>query len=120
MKSYFSLCSFEASVKEASYLPMLLSNKGQDENKKSIINPQNVKYVTALMATCGLYNESGSHFVKTGMPSKSGVSGFIISAALGKAGIAVMSPKINSKGTSIRGEMILTYLSEKLSLHFGS
>ena len=119
MKCYFSLCSFEASVKEASYLPMLLANKGRDKNGQSIINPQNVKYVNALMATCGLYNESGSHFVKTGMPSKSGVSGFIVSVALGKAGVAVMSPKINTKGTSIRGEMILTYLSEKLELHFG-
>lgn len=118
LETYFSLCSFETSIQRASRLPMLLANGGKDENHKSIISSETVRQVLAIMATCGLYNESGTHFVKTGMPAKSSVSGYIIATAVGAAGIAAFSPKVNRIGTSIRSEIMLEYLSKELAWHF--
>ncbi len=118
LRIYFTLCSFEATVMDAANLPMLLANGGRDVEGEQILGKYSCEYITAVMATCGLYDASGSHLVKTGMPAKSGVSGFIISAALGVAGIATYSPRLDSKGTSVRGEIMLTYLSREMDWHF--
>ncbi len=117
LDTYFYLCSFQATVSQASYLPMLLAHGGVAPNGTRVISTTTAQHVTAIMATCGLYNESGTHLVATGMPAKSSVSGFILAVALGHAGIAVMSPRVTKKGTSIRGEIMLRYLAEHLSWH---
>jgi glutaminase len=36
----------------------------------------------------------------------------------GKAGIVVLSPRVNSKGNSIRGEILLEGLSKAMQWHF--
>ncbi len=118
LQLYFALCSYNTSVKQASHFAMLLANNGLNTNGDRILTIETVNHIVALMATCGLYDESGIHLWHTGMPSKSGVSGLILAVAVGKAGIAVASPRINSKGTSIRGEIILRHLSNKLDWHF--
>ena len=115
---YFMLCSFQLNIKQATYLPMLLAHGGLTADGKRIISEETSNQVVAIMATCGLYNESGMHLVKTGLPAKSGISGLIIAVATGRAGISVFSPYINSKGTSIRGHAILTELSKNLGWHF--
>ena len=118
LDTYFCLCSFRANPQQASYLPMLLARNGLDLNGKRVVSHQTVKQVLAIMATCGLYNESGTHLVRTGMPAKSGVSGFILAVAMRQAGIAVFSPRVNDTGTSVRGELILEYLSTQMAWHF--
>lgn len=118
LKLYFGLCSYEVAMTRAVYLPYLLLRKGVNEKNEVIFSEKTAQYVLALMATCGLYNESGGHFVKTGMPAKSGVSGLILATAMGQAGIAVASPRVNRKGTSIRGAMMLEYLSREMGWHF--
>ncbi len=115
---YFALCSFEAQVKQAAYLPMLLANRGLSPQGEQVISKLTVQEVVSIMATCGLYNESGGHLVRTGMPAKSGVSGLIVAVALKQAGIAVVSPRVNHKGTSIRGSIMLDYISQQLDWHF--
>jgi glutaminase len=118
---YFALCSYEATLMQMLYLPTLLANGGQDVLKgNAIISPNTCKITLAIMATCGLYDETGTHMVRTGMPAKSGVSGYIIAALPGKAGIVTLSPRVNPKGNSIRGEIMLEELSKALDWHFGS
>lgn len=118
LETYFYLCSFQADVLTASYLPMLLARKGLDLEGNRIISEQTVSQVLSVMATCGLYNESGNHLTRTGLPAKSSVSGFILATAIGKAGITTLSPRVNRKGTSVRGEIMLEYISSKLGWHF--
>ena len=118
LEIYFHLCSFEANIRQAAHLPMLLANLGKNEKGEQVISKQTAQAVVSIMATCGLYNESGAHLVKTGMPAKSAVSGLIVAVAPKQAGIAVYSPKVNKKGTSIRGAMMLEYVSQHLDWHF--
>jgi len=116
---YFTLCSYEANLEQMLYLPTLLANAGRDPvSGEQVISSETCKITVAIMATCGLYDETGTHMVKTGMPAKSGVSGYTIAVVPGKAGIVVLSPRVNSKGNSIRGELMLEGLSQAMDWHF--
>ncbi|AHE67471.1 glutaminase A [Legionella oakridgensis] len=116
---YFSLCSYEALIEQVLYLPSLLANYGKDfMTGKQIISIETCKITLAIMATCGLYDETGTHMVRTGMPAKSGVSGYTLAVLPGKAGIVVLSPRVNTKGNSIRGEIMLEELSKTMDWHF--
>ncbi len=116
---YFSLCSYEASLEQMISLPTLLANYGKNlRTGEQVISLETCKITLAVMATCGLYDETGTHMVRTGLPAKSGVSGYTIAVVPGIAGIVVFSPLVNSKGNSIRGEIMLEQLSHELGWHF--
>lgn len=116
---YFALCSYEALLEQMLFLPTILANAGKDPiSGHQLISLETCKITLAIMATCGLYDETGTHMVRTGMPAKSGVSGYTIAVVPGKAGIAVLSPRVNAKGNSIRGEIMLERLSKAMNWHF--
>jgi glutaminase len=116
---YFALCSLSGKVLEASHLPAILAHGGLCPGRKERrLSKATVAIVVSLMATCGMYNESGNYLVATGMPAKSGVSGVIVAVVPGIAGVAVSSPRLNEKGGSVRGHLILRELSRKLGWHF--
>ena len=118
LELYFSLCSYEGLPEQYIHLPYLLANDGLNMQGERVIASSTVKYTLAIMATCGLYNESGTHMVRTGMPAKSGVSGLIFAVSPGKGAVVVASPKVNSKGSSIRGSLILEQISTQFKWHF--
>jgi glutaminase len=116
---YFTLCSYEAQLEQMLFMPSLLANGGiHPETGERIISRETCQITLAIMATCGLYDETGTHMVKTGIPAKSGVSGYTIASVPSKAGIVVLSPRVNSKGNSIRGEIMLEGLSKAMDWHF--
>lgn len=116
---YFALCSYEANLEQMLFLPTLLANGGvAPDSGEQVFSTETCKITLAIMATCGLYDETGTHMVKTGMPAKSGVSGYTIAVVPGKAGIVVLSPRVNAKGNSIRGEIMLEGLSNAMNWHF--
>ncbi len=116
---YFALCSLTATVVEASYFPALLAHAGcTPGTHEPRLAKATVAIIVSIMATCGMYNESGNYLVATGMPAKSGVSGVIVAVVPGVAGVAVASPRLNDKGGSVRGHLILRDLARRLSWHF--
>ncbi len=118
---YFSLCSYEATLDQMVYLPTLLANAGRDPfSHEQIISEETCQITISIMATCGLYDETGNYMVTTGMPAKSGVSGYIIALAPGHAGVAVLSSLVNPKGNSIRGKIMLEGLSKAMHWHFAT
>jgi len=116
---YFALCSLSAGVSEAAYLTALLANGGlRPGTGERVVSKATVAITVSIMATCGMYDESGNYLVATGMPAKSGVSGVIVAVVPGLAGIAVFSPRLNDVGGSVRGHLILRELSRQLGWHF--
>jgi glutaminase len=116
---YFALCSLRAGVREAAHLPAILAHGGlRPGTTERVLSKQTVAIVVSIMATCGMYNESGNYLMATGMPAKSGVSGVIVAVVPGIAGVAVSSPRLNDKGGSVRGHLMLRELSRNLGWHF--
>jgi glutaminase len=117
---YFTLCSYETDIGTSAYLSMLLANGGLDFNGQRVISENTTKHTIAIMATCGMYDESGTYLVQVGMPAKSAISGLVTAVATGRGGISVYSPKVNDKGCSVRGYIILQELSNALDWHFAA
>ncbi len=118
LETYFALCSLEATVADAARLGCVLAAGGVDGTGTRVVAPSTAATVVALMATCGMYDESGAHLVASGLPAKSGVSGVIVAVSPGRAGIAVASPRVNAKGGSVRGHAMVRHLSSALRWHF--
>lgn len=119
LEMYFALCSLEATVADAARLAAILAGGGiVPGGGARVVSSATASTVVALMATCGMYDESGAHLVSTGLPAKSGVSGVIVAVAPARAGIAVFSPRITPKGGSVRGQSMLRSLSRTLGWHF--
>ncbi len=113
LEAYFTLCSLEATVAEAAHLPAVLANRGRSPiTQQPLLSPRTARIVLALMATCGMYDESGMWLVETGLPAKSGVSGIIVAVAEGRWGIAAASPRVNAKGASVRARAIIREMAE--------
>src|SRR5258705_1260889 len=80
-----------------------LANGGRTSvTGKKAISADNVPAVLAVMATAGLYDDSGKWYYATGLPAKSGVGGGLIAVSPGKFGIAVVSPPLDPAGNSVR------------------
>jgi glutaminase len=78
------------------------------------------KRVLAVLATAGLYEQSGQWLYDIGLPGKSGVSGGIVTVSPGKGGLGTFSPPLDAAGNSVRGQHITGYLSEALGLNLFS
>ena len=71
----------------------------------------------AVMATAGLYDDSGKWLYHTGLPAKSGVGGGIIAVAPGKYGIAVVSPPLDGAGNSVRAQKAIRDIVRDLGIN---
>jgi glutaminase len=79
-----------------------------------VMNAANVPEVLAVMATAGLYDDSGKWYYYTGLPAKSGVGGGIIAVSPGRFGIAVVSPPLDEAGNSVRAQKAIADISGAL------
>ena len=120
LEVYFALCSLEATVAPASRMAAIFASGGVAPGGERVLSTDTASAVVAIMATCGMYDESGTYLVQTGLPAKSGVSGIIVAVATGRAGIAVASPRLNAKGGSVRGHHVLASLSRRLGWHMAT
>jgi len=78
------------------------------------VDADSCTHVLAVMATAGLYDDSGKWLYHTGLPAKSGVGGGIIAVSPGKFGIAVVSPPLDDAGNSVRAQKAITVISNAL------
>ena len=83
---------------------LFLANHGTNpHNNERILTVSRSKRLSALMLTCGFYDESGEFAFRVGMPGKSGVGGGVVAIIPGKLSIAVWSPELNEHGNSYMG-----------------
>jgi glutaminase len=82
---------------------------------KVAMKPENVPEVLSVMATAGLYDDSGKWLYKTGLPGKSGVGGGVIAVSPGRFGIAAISPPLGAAGNSVRSQLAIEYVGNKLN-----
>jgi glutaminase len=112
---YTRQCSIGVNAKDLATMAATLAAGGRNPvTGKQVLDTDKVPGVLAVMATAGLYDDSGKWLYHTGLPAKSGVGGGIIAVSPGKFGIAVISPPLDDAGNSIRAQRAITDISNAL------
>jgi glutaminase len=112
---YTRQCSIGVNAKDLATMAATLAFGGTNPvTKKQVMDPAKVPGVLAVMATAGLYDDSGKWLYLTGLPAKSGVGGGIIAVSPGKFGIAVVSPPLDDAGNSVRAQRTIADISNTL------
>ena len=112
---YTEQCSVSVNARDLGMMAATLANAGKNPvTGKQVMNAANVPELLAVMATAGLYDDSGKWLYATGLPAKSGVGGGLIAVSPGKFGIAVISPPLDAAGNSVRAQKAITDISNAL------
>jgi glutaminase len=115
---YTRQCSLRVTVEDLAVMAATLADGGVNPvTGRRVIDRSHCKRVLAVMATAGLYEQSGDWLYEVGLPGKSGVSGGIVTIAPGKGGLATFSPRLDAAGNSVRGQLVTRYLSDRLGLN---
>jgi glutaminase len=112
---YTEQCSVSVNAKDLATMAGTLANAGKNPvTGKQVMKADDVPEVLAVMATAGLYDDSGKWFYRTGLPGKSGVGGGLIAVSPGKFGIAVVSPPLDDAGNSVKAQKAIADISNAL------
>ena len=112
---YTKQCSIGVNAKDLATMAATLAFGGTNPvTMKKVFDAANVPEILAVMATAGLYDDSGKWLYRTGLPGKSGVGGGLIAVSPGKFGIAVVSPPLDDAGNSVRAQKAIADISNAL------
>jgi glutaminase len=112
---YIEQCSVSVNTRDLAVMAGTLANSGRNPlTGMQVMKADNVPELLAVMATAGLYDDSGKWLYRTGLPGKSGVGGGIIAVSPGKFGIAVVSPPLDEAGNSVRAQKAIADISAEL------
>jgi glutaminase len=112
---YTRQCSINVNAKDLGVMAATLANGGTNPvTRKKVVDARHVPGILAVMATAGLYDDSGKWLFRTGLPAKSGVGGGIIAVSPGKFGIAAFSPPLDAAGNSVRAQKAIQDVSNAL------
>jgi glutaminase len=115
---YTKQCSLNVTVKDLAMMGATLADGGVNPiTRERVIDADRCKRVLAVLATAGLYEQSGDWLYEIGLPGKSGVSGGIVTVSPGKGGLGTFAPLLDSAGNSIKGQLVTKFLSERLGLN---
>ena len=118
LELYFQQCSVLVNSHDLAVMGATLANGGVNPiTKERAIKSENVKDLLASMLSCGMYDYAGEWAFRVGIPAKSGVAGGLVGVIPGQMGIGVFSPRLDSKGNTVRGIKVFQELSERFGLH---
>ena len=114
---YFKACSITVTCRDLAKIAHIFALRGiHPVTGERLFPAQYAKYVTATMATCGMYDGSGEFALEVGFPAKSGVGGGILGVIPRSMGIGVYAPALDRHGNSVAGVQALAQLSRELDL----
>jgi len=110
LATYNHICCLSGRITDLAALGMLL------ETSHSAISQEHRRLVKGVIMTCGLYQASPRWAIQLGLPTKSGVSGAVLSIVPRQGAISVFSPPLDPEGNSLVGLFLLEKLSHLLDL----
>lgn len=110
LDTYNQLCCLSGTVTDLARLGLLLAKPHRQ------LSPVHQRMVNALMLTCGLYEASAQFAVRVGLPTKSGVSGALLSVVPGEGAIACYGSTLDPAGNSVAGLFLVEQLAQALNL----
>jgi glutaminase len=118
---YTKQCSVGVTAKELAVMGATLANNGANPlTGEQVIKRENVPEILSAMTMAGLYDGSGGWAWHVGLPAKSGVGGGIIAVVPGKGAIAVFAPPLDKAGNSVKAQLAIAYVADKLGINLYS
>jgi glutaminase len=115
---YTRQCSVRVTARDLAVMGATLADGGVNPlTGERAIAAEDCRRVLPVLATAGLYERSGDWLYDVGLPGKSGVSGGIVTVSPGKGGVGTFSPPLDEAGNSVRGQLMTSYLSDRLGLN---
>jgi glutaminase len=115
---YFRQCAIEVTAVDLAWMGATLANMGEHPvSGEQVFSMRAVRDTLAVMFSCGMYDYSGNWAFDIGVPAKSGVGGGIVGVVNRQLGIGSYSPRLDAKGSSVRGVAAFRHLSDEMGLH---
>jgi glutaminase len=105
LDTYNSICCLSGTIVDLAHLGLLLVDC------PSRMQLEHCQIVQRLMTTCGLYEASREFARRVGLPTKSGVSGAVLSLVPGQGAIACYSPPLDAQGNSVAGLFLIEQIT---------
>jgi glutaminase len=116
--AYFRQCSVVVTARDLAIMAATLAGGGVNPvTRERVVSEDVARWTMAVMTSCGMYDASGEWLVRVGLPAKSGVGGGIAALQPEQFGIGTFSPRLDPRGNSVRGVVMLEELSERHGLH---
>ena len=115
---YTRQCSINVSARDLAVMGGTLAFGGRNPlTGKQVVDSKIVPPLLAIMASAGMYDDSGKWLFHTGLPTKSGVGGGLVAVSPGKLGIGTFAPPLDAAGNSVRGQRAITDIVADLDLN---
>lgn len=115
---YTKQCALSVNAYDLAVMAATLASGGVNpKTKERVVSSEAVAHTLSVMATAGLYENSGTWLYRTGIPAKSGVGGALIAVVPGEFGIAVVSPPLDRAGNSVKAQLAIQYIVDELKLN---
>ncbi len=117
-EAYTRQCSTLITCEDLSLMGATIANDGVNPlTGERLIQSAHIAPLLAEMTMEGLYDYSGDWAFLVGLPGKSGVGGGLLAIVPGKMAIAAFSPPLDEAGNSVRGQMMIRTIADKLDLN---
>jgi len=115
---YTRQCSVLVTVRDVAVMGATLASGGvQPLTGERVLPTAVARRTLSVMLAAGMYDAAGDWITHVGIPAKSGVSGGLLGALPGQAGICSFSPRLDAQGNSVRGTLAFRRLSSDMGMH---
>ena len=119
---YTRQCSLGVTALQLSVAAGTIANGGVNPvTKKEVFDASLAPKITAMIAAVGFYEHTGDWMYTSGIPAKTGVGGGVMGVLPGQFGIAAFAPPLDGSGNSVKAQLAIEYIMNKLRLNvFGN
>lgn len=115
---YTRQCSLGVTAKQLSVAAATIANGGVNPvSQKQVFSADLGPKITSMIATVGFYEHSGDWMYTAGIPAKTGVGGGVMGILPGVFGISAFAPPLDESGNSVKAQLAIRYIMNKLGLN---
>ena len=114
---YTRQCSLGITAKQLSVCGATIATRGVNpKTGRSVFDASFSPQITSLIATVGFYEHTGDWLYTSGIPAKTGVGGGVMGVLPGIMGISAFAPPIDESGNSVKAQLAIKHIMNKLGL----